>query len=212
MKVAVMLKDPFSWEDLNEFVILVQDLNDFEVEKTEISMNGITVLLQKKTDGRKPERVEKSMKIKERSKPKPIITKEKIKEELKGWIQLTPRMYYRVEGHTLRIGYPNDEGKFIYVHSCHLSKLKKVYDLLPEKSMAKDVFNICQEVGVNWPKSLISVLMRIFSRHVEFGGEIEKKGNRLVLIKEEGFSLREENRKKLAIEAETIGTPYRVEG
>jgi hypothetical protein len=90
------------------------------------------------------------------------------------------------------------------------SEVKRLYDALPEEFTTKDMVLKAREIGIKLLPILAPVLIRVFA-HVEFDAEIRRRGRQLMAVKMSDGYLREENRNKLKIEAETIGTPYKVE-
>lgn len=93
--------------------------------------------------------------------------------------------------------------------SVPLSKLKKLYDLLPEQFTTKDIVEKGQEINlkINYQQAL--ALIRVFS-HVEFNAEVTRVGRQVIGIKDMQGYLRDENRNKMRLEREVIGTPYEV--
>jgi len=121
-----------------------------------------------------------------------------------GWVQLTDKFYYIVEDGLLKIG--NRYGNTITpVVKINYEKIKKLYNVLPEKSTTKDLIEKAKEVGVNIPTGCESFVLRVFSRYVDFDAELEKRGKQLYLIKNPSNYLREELRRKLEQEKELIG-------
>jgi|GEM_PF-6700229 hypothetical protein len=91
------------------------------------------------------------------------------------------------------------------------SKVKELYDALPEEFTTKDLVEKAEEFGLQLTSNQAAGLIRVFA-HVEFDAEIRRIGRQLIAVKMSDGYLREENRNKLRIEAETIGKPWKVEG
>jgi len=88
------------------------------------------------------------------------------------------------------------------------SKVKQLYDLMPEQFTPKDLLVRATDVDLDLSYNQALALIRVFS-HVEFDAEVRKKGNQLIAIKmfqgHQGY-LREENQRKLRQEFEVIGS------
>jgi|GEM_PF-1902445 hypothetical protein len=98
---------------------------------------------------------------------------------------------YKLNGNTIKFPY---------------SKVKQLYDLMPEQFTPKDLAERAKDVDLDLSYNQALALIRVFS-HVEFDAEIRKKGNQLIAIKMHGQGyLREENQRKLRQELEVIGS------
>lgn len=122
-----------------------------------------------------------------------------------GWIDLTDSMAYLVEGDILRLGHKKD-GRVSTVLKIPMSRLKELYDRLPDEADSSDVRKVAAELDLNIT-GLETYIMRVLSRRVEFGGEIVKEGRTLKLIKDSQY-LREENRRRFEQEKQVIGTSW----
>lgn len=91
--------------------------------------------------------------------------------------------------------------------SMPLSKLKKLYELLPEQFTPRDLMEKGKEIGVNIHYSQALALIRVFS-HVEFNAEITRVGRQVIGIKDVQGYLRDENRNKMRLEREVIGDSW----
>jgi hypothetical protein len=97
-----------------------------------------------------------------------------------------------------------------YTFHFPFSRVRELYDALPEEFTTKDLIERAKEFGLQLVPIQAAGLIRVFT-HVEFDAEIRRRGRQLMAVKMSDGYLREENRNKLKIEAETIGTPYKVE-
>ncbi|AGK61476.1 hypothetical protein Asulf_01493 [Archaeoglobus sulfaticallidus PM70-1] len=117
--------------------------------------------------------------------------------------------YVPIDNYEIKIDKPNDTVFIRYKPNNQkitlpLSKVRKLYDLMPEKFGVKELFEKAGEAGLALSKQAAGHLIRVFS-HVEFNADVRRDGNKLVAVKiEEGY-LREENRRKLKQELEVIG-------
>ena len=140
------------------------------------------------------------------------IQDSKVKAEDLTWIQYDDSLEYAVsEEHDLlwirlrnRIGHVTSSKKF------PLSRVKKLFEKLPERSLSTDIVRVACDVGLE-VGSLATALMKVFANYVAFDAELttergDGKHSRYVLVKNPDFSLREENRRKLQQELEVIGT------
>jgi len=90
------------------------------------------------------------------------------------------------------------------------SKVRKLYEKLPQEASAKDIARIAEDLGLRISNhNEILVLMRVFSGYKDFDAELVDLGKGrnkgLRLVKNPDFSLREEIRQKLRQEREVIG-------
>ncbi len=124
----------------------------------------------------------------------------------RGWIRLTDRVFYRVEDGVLRLA--NNRNPIL---SIDLDVLKELYRKLPEEFETEDLERVAREMNLDNVARFASYIMRFFADRAEFGGELLKIGRKLRFTKDNA-SVREENRKKLMLEREVIGTPWSARG
>jgi len=124
------------------------------------------------------------------------------------WYDLTSKMCYTVKDGKLLIAYRVGD-KLEIKSKFDMEKIGELYKQLPEKSTSKDIKELCEKIGLEIRDPMLTYLMHIFARYIEFGGEIVRDGNKIILIKDD-YSLSDEIEKLREIEKSTIGTPYSV--
>jgi len=87
-----------------------------------------------------------------------------------------------------------------------LSKVKQMFDMLPERSTSGDVIKAAKDAGLDIPPQYSTILMRVLGNYVAFDAELVKEGRKYVLVKND-FSLRSEFQKKMMLEQDVIGKP-----
>jgi len=127
------------------------------------------------------------------------------------WISLTRSGYYTVdkENNQIIIGHKHGE-RIIPVFRLDIDTAKKIFRELPHEATSTDLKRVTYKLGVKIHPNYLTYLMRVFDQYVEFDCRLEVAGRTLILVKEE-FGIAEENRKKMEVEKEVIGTPYTVE-
>ena len=89
------------------------------------------------------------------------------------------------------------------------SKIKELYEKLPEEATIEDIISKAEDLGLSVNKLVALVLTRVFSNYKDFDAELvnlgKGRGKGLRLIKNPDFSLREEIRQKLKQERDVIG-------
>ena len=127
-----------------------------------------------------------------------------------GWIDLTDSVAYKVERGKLKLGHKTSNG-YSTLYAFDYELVKAVYDELPERATSDVVLDTARKLGLKISQKFITYLMHFFSRYVDFDAELrtesdsERRRPRLVLVKQDNYSLREENIKLLQQEKEVIG-------
>ncbi len=112
-------------------------------------------------------------------------------------------LVYRIEDGVLMLK------KYNTWHKLDYEKVKELFEELPEKASPKDALEAADRIGLSLNYTTALMLFEFYDKNVNFDAVAVKDGRRRYLVKQT-YSLREENRKKLAVERDVIGTPYEV--
>lgn len=128
-----------------------------------------------------------------------------------GWINITDSVAYKVEKGKFKLGHKSQRG-YSTLYALDYELVKAVYDELPARATSDIVLDTARKLGLKISPKFITYLMHFFSRYVDFDAELktesdsERGRQRLVLVKQDDYSLREMNMKLLQQEKEVIGT------
>lgn len=115
----------------------------------------------------------------------------------------SPRISYEKDLNMLVIRKGNRRYIFDY------DKVKTLFEELPREATVKRACDVAKAIGMDVGYHAMLALFEFFDRDVNFDAELVRNGRQRVLVKED-YSLRDEMRKKLAIEGDTIGRPWNV--
>jgi|Deesub1362B_J571_1020462.scaffolds.fasta_scaffold00781_18 hypothetical protein len=98
-----------------------------------------------------------------------------------GWKPLTDKVGYRIEGDDIVLGFKKPDDKIETLKRVPYNLLEDLYKALPDEANSADIVAMATAVGIENVSNLETYFMRILAN--EFGGEVQRIGRSLILVK-----------------------------